>query len=97
MSCYSAVILLFVLIISFSLTVIPGKGFEEASEEAQCAQALDARQAWWSFCKFVVLVYTFLSYLFSCYLMKQLIFLITFYHRPPSHLLVLTSPGSACL
>ncbi|AQK53598.1 Guanine nucleotide-binding protein subunit beta [Zea mays] len=26
-------------------------GIEEALEEAQCAQALDARQAWQSFCK----------------------------------------------
>ena len=37
----------------FSYVVIfwTGEGIEEASEEAQCTQALDARQARWSLCK----------------------------------------------
>jgi hypothetical protein len=35
---------------------LTGAWVEEASEEAQCPLTLDARQAWWSFCKWRVLL-----------------------------------------
>jgi hypothetical protein len=41
----SVALLLIIIILQSRL------GIEEALEEAQCAQALDARQAWRSFCK----------------------------------------------